>query len=786
MSKRVLSFAFVAFVVASTWPMPTHADIRAGLAGYWPLDGDATDASTSRNDGAIVGNVRPVPDRYNMPDAALFFPGEADSYVDVGNPEALQITGAMTVTAWVFLNGANQNNGRIIGRQDGGGSGSWDLSIVANSATFQVARGPADFISVGDAQPLPTGRWVHIAGVYRPWEAVEIYIDGQLRADSTVDIPGSQFSDNDLPILMGSRNGCSDCGWDGLIDEVRIYDRAVTLVEIWQIMRANVGCSSAPEPANGATGVPPDVTLRWAAGPFAKRHDLYFGTVAEDVNDASRTDPRGVLASRELILTAYTPTSDLGFGQTYYWRVDEVNAAPDSSIYKGNVWSFTVELFAPPIENVVVFSNAISDEGAGPRNTIDGSGLNANDEHSIVPADMWLGVPNGDDPVWIQYRFDTVCKLDEMLIWNYNAESELSSGFGLKDVTVEYSTDGAAWNTLRDVELAQATATPDYTANTVVDLRGVVAKYVRLIVHTSWGMTAQYGLSEVRFLHIPTQARDPRPADGETGVEVELALGWSAGREAAMHEVHFSNSAPMVATGAALVDSVAGNRYVLKWLDFGTTYYWRIDERNDVKNPSLWPGEIWTFTTREYARVDDFETYTDVSGRRVYEIWRDGVDNGTGSFVGYMDAPYAEKIIVHGGGQSMPFEYHNAEAPFYSETVRNMPIEQDWQDHGADALRLFVRGHADNDPGPLYIAIEDKLGHVAVATYPDPAVLTSIVWQEWTIPYSVFDGVRLNGVQNIYLGVGDRDNPLPGGTGLIYIDDIEFGHPIGGVSQDRR
>ncbi|UCD49111.1 MAG: discoidin domain-containing protein, partial [Phycisphaerales bacterium] len=407
------------------------------------------------------------------------------------------------------------------------------------------------------------------------------------------------------------------------------------------------------------------------------------------------------------------------------------------------------------------------------------------DTHSAEPTDMWLGVSDGSDPVWLEYGFDTVYRLHEMLIWNYNAPSALSEGFGLKDVTVEYSTDGAAWSALRDVELAQGTEAPDYAANTVVHLGGVAAKYVRLVVHSNWGTTAQYGLSEVRFFYIPTRARYPRPADGESGIDVDLILGWSAGREAVVHEVHHSHSAPLVATGVARVGSVTTNRYALRPLDFGTTYYWRVDEINQTKSPSSWAGRIWTYTTREYAMIDDFEVYTDDSGRRIYQIWRDGESNGSGSYVGYLDAPFAEQTIVHGGGQSMPFEYNNADAPFYSEAVRSLAIEQNWQGHGADTLRLFVRGQAGNDPGSLYIAIEDRLGRLAVATHPNPAALTSAVWQEWTIPYSAFGDVRLSAVQKIYLGVGDRDNPVPGGSGLIFIDDLEYGHPSGGTAPSR-
>jgi len=782
MSNRAFLILFSMLVVIVVWSPSVHADAKAGLVGYWPLDGDAVDASGNGHHGTIVGDVKAIPDRYGLSNAALRFPGEADACVDLGDPSDLQITGAMTVAAWVFLNGSHQNDACIISKRGGGDSEAWDLSIEADAAgdghiaVFRVAASPSQSVRVDDTTLLPTDRWVHIVGLYRPGESVEIYIDGLMRAETIDGVPNSQFSDNGLPVLIGS-------GYDGRIDEVRLYDRAVTQVEIWQIMRANVGCSSSPQPPNGATGVPRDITLSWREGPFAVAHDVYFGTVAADVNDASRTSPRGVLVGQGRSRAIYVPDSELELGQTYYWRVDEVNAF-DAVIYKGNVWNFTVEPHAPWIEKVVATTNGVSNDGQTPANTVNGSGLNENDEHSVSPADMWLAAPNGTDPLWIQYRFDVACKLHEMLIWNYNEPSEV--GLGLKDVSVEYSTDGAAWSPLKDVQLAQATGAPDYVANTVVALGGITARYVRLIVHSNWGAADQYGLSEVRFGQIPTRARHPRPADGESEVDVELVLGWSAGREVAMHEVHFSNSAPMVATGAALIGSVSTSEYALRSLEFGTTYYWRIDERNDARSPSLWQGAIWSFTTREYAVIDDFESYTDESGRRIYQIWRDGYDNNTGALVGYMEAPFAEQTIVHGGGQSMPFTYNNGDAPFYSEAVRPMATAQNWMEHGADALRLFVRGHPDNDPGSLYVAIEDTIGRIAVATHSNPAVLTSATWQEWVIPYSAFSSVGLAGVDKIYLGVGDRDNPAPGGAGLVYIDDIGFGHPIGGTTPDRR
>ena len=58
--------------------------------------------------------------------------------------------------------------------------------------------------------------------------------------------------------------------------------------------------------------------------------------------------------------------------------------------------------------------------------------------------------------------------------------------------------------------------------------------------------------------------------------------------------------------------------------------------------------------------VDDVEDlYTDDEGNRIYEIWVDGWTNNTGAVVGNLTTPFAERTIVHGGRQSMPFDYNN-------------------------------------------------------------------------------------------------------------------------------
>jgi glucuronoarabinoxylan endo-1,4-beta-xylanase len=98
--------------------------------------------------------------------------------------------------------------------------------------------------------------------------------------------------------------------------------------------------SQHPVPFDGIEDAPVDVILAWKQGVYAEKHDVYFGTDEAKVTDANRSNPLGVLVSQDHLTTTYNPIGILDLNTTYYWRVDEVNAAPEYTIFKGEVWGF--------------------------------------------------------------------------------------------------------------------------------------------------------------------------------------------------------------------------------------------------------------------------------------------------------------------------------------------------------------------------------------------------------------------------------------------------------------
>jgi len=360
-----------------------------------------------------------------------------------------------------------------------------------------------------------------------------------------------------------------------------------------------LGNASGASPADGAIDVPRDVVLSWTPGVFAapvNGHKFYFSENFNAVNDGID----GITQS-----AASYDAGRLKFGTTYYWRVDEVNAPPDSTVFPGKVWSFTIEPDGIPIADVTATASS-SAATQGPASTVvDGLGL-TDDLHSTETLSMWASA-FGAQPTWIQFEFDRLYSLHEMWVWNSNSTLEPDIGYGFRDVTIEYSLDGVEFATLGTThEFDRAPGADGYAHNTTIGFGGVQAKHVKLTVNTNWAAFPfpQFGLSEVRFFSIPLSAREPSPDSGAADVDVDVVLGWRAGREAATHNVYLNTDEQAVTNGTATAVSVTDASYSSSDLDLASTYYWRIDEVNEAETPTTWQGDVWDFTTKELEQQD--------------------------------------------------------------------------------------------------------------------------------------------------------------------------------------
>jgi hypothetical protein len=775
-------FYLLFFVLLVTFVFAdTTLALDPSLVGWWKLDDGsglvATDSSGNGNDGTISGSPNWIAD--GKIGGALEFNG-TDCSINVGNGPSLQIRDEITISFWIKSSGFGSNGWAAIISK---GDGSWRMSRSANTGNslhMGVGGTTVSGNTYFDASTTVTdNEWHHGAGVYDGSRAI-IYIDGV--EDASIEASGQLASATQDVLICDNADYAGQRLLAATLDDIQLYDRALSIDEILTVMEGLIdpGMPTAPYPANTADDIPRDVVLSWTPGEFADTHDVYLGESFDDVNDADTSSP--LLIGPGISQNSFDP-GRLAFNQTYYWRVDEVNAPPDSTVFKGEVWSFTSEPVAYPVPAADIIPTASSQsENQGPENTIDGSGLDANDLHSINASDMWLSAPGDPGSAWIQYEFAKPYKLNEMLIWNYNGNSILAL-YGIKEVTIEYSADGTTWAQADISELPQATGTEDYAADTIVPFDGIQVKYVKINVVNNHGGGSgffnKYGLSEVRFTYIPVNARMPSPESAATDVAIDTTLTWRPGREAAEHKVYISTDQDAVLNGTAPVVTVTDASYGPLSLDLGSDNFWRIDEVNNAEADPLWQGDLWSFSTQEYLVVDDFESYNDINtgeegSNLVYDTWIDGYDNpsANGSTMGYSEAfePTMESDTVHGGIQSAPLIYDNSIASKSEATVSTskLSVGSNWTVGSPETLVLWFHGDPNNAvTEQMYI----KINSTKVLYDGEAADIARRRWTQWNIDLAA-SGVNSGSVTS--LTIGFERTGSTGGSGTVLIDDIRL------------
>ncbi|MBN2132847.1 MAG: hypothetical protein JW741_25325 [Sedimentisphaerales bacterium] len=581
-----------------------------------------------------------------------------------------------------------------------------------------------------------------------------------------------------LPIYWPTGGLAPDTIYYWRVDEVEGDFTTIHEGDVWTFATAPE-TAYAPSPWDGARHVDPETDLAWAAGINATSHDVYFGT-----DKAAVEAGEAAAAMGNQIPRIFDPGA-LAADTTYYWRIDE-HAAGDV-VHEGDVWTF-----------------ATLGPGGGAK------------------AQYFRGKDLAGDPVLSQIEDaidhpwgsgEVVAGISDQVSarWTANLEAPFTETFTL----IATSDDGVRlW---LDGRLLIDNWTNHGTRDDYARVDLVAGQYygVRMewyedgggaVAQLSWqSESIPRQIIPTGWLQLSVRATAPYPPN--TGVDIPQTplLRWNAGESAARHDVYFGEDAEAVANATPAdagiyraqqaLDATTYNPGPLQW---NKTYYWRIDEANTLDAESPWKGAVWSFTTADFIVVDDFETYTNEVGYRVFEVWVDGVGfsqpapghpgNGTGASVGHdiwsVDSPHYNGLLVetgdvHGGYQAMPLYYDNTETPYYSEADRTWAIPQDWTVNGVDTLVLYVRGLPGNGPDPLYVAIEDSGGRTGVVVHSDAAVATADEWTEWKIPLSELTdaGVTVTGVKKITIGVGRRDATTPGGVGVIYVDDVRVMKP---------
>lgn len=229
----------VAALTFGTTATPAHAAVDTGLVlgyGFERLNGVlVTDSSPSHLDGTRMG-APTLPGQVTGPQGhgkALLFDSAQQQFVDAGDAPALDVN-QLTLAAWVrYTPNVHDDRWEILEK-----AGAYWMNIRTDTRKlrfggfFGGCTGSNHWFFLDSKKVLPANTWVHVAGTY-DGTALRIYVNGALNA--TLAVTGATCA-NTEPLGIGAKNrtatGVVEAYFDGRIDDLRVYNRALSAAEI--------------------------------------------------------------------------------------------------------------------------------------------------------------------------------------------------------------------------------------------------------------------------------------------------------------------------------------------------------------------------------------------------------------------------------------------------------------------------------------------------------------------------------------------------------------------------
>jgi hypothetical protein len=318
----------------AAWVFVRSGSLLAGLVAHYPFNGDANDASGNGNNGTVYG-ASLTTDRFGTANKAYQF--SSGNYIAVPHNPNLNVVGDFSVSAWYKTDGtgAPMDYMSIVGKRDdafGIPSSFWCATIEVSTQRVALALFN-DFSSLDyhfTSKNISQATWQHVVVVVRS-DTSHIYLDGKLDSSSPISVPRPN---NTKPLMIGWIRDTSPTSESflGAIDDIRIYGRALTTVEISALYTPGSSLTAPVQisPSNGATGINQPGSLSWGTVSGAT---MYHVQVANDVAFAN------IVAENSGTSGTSYPVNGLPASSTFHWRVrasDGTNSSPWS-----NSWSFT-------------------------------------------------------------------------------------------------------------------------------------------------------------------------------------------------------------------------------------------------------------------------------------------------------------------------------------------------------------------------------------------------------------------------------------------------------------
>jgi hypothetical protein len=213
-------------ITGNVWSFETGA-----LVSLWKLDetsGSIVKDSSGDNNGTLVGDPQWQPAAGKV-GGALLFDGDGD-YINIGRDSDFDITDQITVSAWIKVNQFDREWQAVIAK----GDSSWRIQRNQNENSLEFActslkiPSGAPWGNLLGKRSVNDGQWHHVAGIY-DGNKMYLIIDGDVDASQSA---SGRINTNNQPVYIGENAENTQRFWNGSIDDVRIYNYALTKEEV--------------------------------------------------------------------------------------------------------------------------------------------------------------------------------------------------------------------------------------------------------------------------------------------------------------------------------------------------------------------------------------------------------------------------------------------------------------------------------------------------------------------------------------------------------------------------
>jgi len=710
--------------VGEVWSFATRPAIAKvnNLIGWWKLEdegsGTAVDYSGWDHDGTLNGNPQ-WSDGYSGQGLQL---DGVDDYVEI---PSVGISGAAsrTITGWAKADSTAIGNWTdVFGFSGPGGNGGhFDIERRDYSSyALHIYGYEADLIPV-DLE------WHHFAATYDGTNAVR-YADGVSIGSAPVTLATTST------FRMGKR---VDTGafFPGIVDDVRLYDKALTLEEIQETMRGDPLLAGSPSPGSGLTvNISEAGTLSWSAGETAAKHDVYLGKDKTAVRKADTSSPEYMGRQAG---TSYSTAGVVEFGGgDYFWRIDEVEA-DGTTIHKGGVWSFTVPDYVL-VDDFEGYTNNSPNRLF--QTWIDGWGFS---EDEFFPA----GDPGNGSGATVGHDIWTVGTPYTDIV-----ETSVVRPDGKQSMPLGYDNSSSPFNS----EAVRTWESPQNFTDSGVSVLSLQV-YGYRTAPTTVAVTETGGKMSVTGDGLDiwntsdefTFAYKTLNGDGSLIAKVVSngtgTNNWAKGGVMIRDSLDGSSAhAMMVMTGSSGNGAAFQNR-ATAGLNQGAN-----DATSNTNSTATVAPPYWV----KIERVGD--TFTGSTSP----------DGAAWTVLNSTDVVMTGSVYV---GLCVTSGVRGTNRTFQFEGIKSTgSVSGQWQ--GA-----IIDSPIWNSQQDFYVVLQDSLGKSF--TVSNATAVNSGDWLDVQIPLSQFTGVNPAKIKKMTIGVGKRTNGTADGSGLLFIDDIRVIKP---------